>query len=77
MLDKGQSNLLSNFQAHRDLFPTLPTQSRFNRRRNLMFMINWIRRILLSWLDMAQDDHALARSEEAMLPIILASLVGK
>lgn len=58
-----ETDLLSNFQAHRDLFPTLPSQSRFNRRRrNLMFTINCIRRILLSWLDVAQDDQCVIDS---------------
>jgi hypothetical protein len=51
-----ETELLSHWQAHRDLFPHLPGQSRFNRRRrNLMGMTNEIRRVLLSELDIAQD----------------------
>lgn len=58
-----ETELLSNWQSHRDLFPTIPTQSRFNRRRrNLMFVINWIRRLLLSWLDVAQDNQCVIDS---------------
>jgi hypothetical protein len=28
-----ETELLSQWQKHRDLFPVIPTQSRFNRRR--------------------------------------------
>lgn len=58
-----ETELLSNWKPHRDLFPHIPSQSRFNRRRrNLMFIINWIRRILLSWLDVAQDNQCVIDS---------------
>jgi hypothetical protein len=51
-----ETNLLSHWQAHRDLFPQLPSQSRFNRRRrNLALIFNVIRRSLLQVLDVAQD----------------------
>ena len=51
-----ETDLLSNMAAYRALFPHLPAQSRFNRRRrNLMFVMNLIRRILLRQLDLAQD----------------------
>src|ERR671933_821463 len=51
-----ETNLLSHWQAHRDLFPQLPAQSRFNRRRrNLALIFNVIRRSLLQVLDVAQD----------------------
>ena len=51
-----ETDLLSNMAAYRALFPHLPVQSRFNRRRrNLMFVMNLIRRILLQQLDLAQD----------------------
>jgi hypothetical protein len=54
-----ETELLSNMQEHTDLFPCIPSQSRFNRRRrNLMFVINLIRRTILSWLDLAQDPTA-------------------
>ena len=58
-----ETDLLSNWKPHRDLFPHIPSQSRFNRRRrNLMFSINWIRRILLSWIDVAQDNQCVIDS---------------
>ena len=38
------------------LFPNIPTQSRFNRRRrNLMYAFNLIRQIILKSLDISQD----------------------
>ena len=46
-----ETELLSNMRSHRDLFPSIPSQSRCNRRRrNLMYLINLIRQILLSRL---------------------------
>jgi len=58
-----ETELLSNWQSHRDLFPNIPSQSRFNRRRrNLMFIINWIRRLLLSWMDIAYDNQCVIDS---------------
>jgi hypothetical protein len=51
-----ETELLSHFAAHRDLFPKQPSQSRFNRRRrNLMPVFNVIRRAILSILDVAQE----------------------
>lgn len=51
-----ETELLSHMQAHRDLFPVLPSQSRFNRRRrHLMMLMNWMRRRVLATLDVAQD----------------------
>ena len=50
-----ETELIDNWQLHRDLFPNIPERSRFNRRRrNLMFIINIIRRIVLQTLDIAQ-----------------------
>lgn len=58
-----ETELLSNMRSHRDLFPSIPSQSRFNRRRrNLMYLINLIRQILLSRLDLAQDRQCLIDS---------------
>ena len=58
-----ETDMLSNWKSHRDLFPHIPSQSRFNRRRrNLMFIINWIRRLLLSWLDIAQENQCIIDS---------------
>jgi hypothetical protein len=51
-----ETELLSQMQEHRALFPHIPSQSRFNRRRrNLMYAFNLIRRIVLHGLDIAQD----------------------
>ena len=58
-----ETELLSNMQEHTELFPCIPSQSRFNRRRrNLMFVTNLIRRTLLGWLDLAQDRQCLIDS---------------
>lgn len=69
-----ETELLSNWRSHRDLFPKIPSQSRFNRRRrNLMFIINWIRRILLSWIDVAQDNQCVIDSMP--IPVVKFHLV--
>ena len=50
--------LLSEWGRHRDLFPHIPSQSRFNRRRRaLAGAFNLIRRVVLGLLDVAQDRH--------------------
>jgi hypothetical protein len=69
-----ETELLSNWRSHRDLFPHIPSQSRFNRRRrNLMFIFNWIRRILLSWIDVAQDNQCVIDS--LPIPVVKFHLV--
>ena len=51
-----ETELLSFWQDHRDLFPNQPEQSRFNRRRRtLMPVFNLIRQAILRVLDVAQD----------------------
>jgi len=51
-----ETEMLSNWKEHSDLFPHIPSQSRFNRRRrNLMQAFNLIRQAVLSCLDLAQD----------------------
>ena len=51
-----ETEMLSYWQEHRDLFPKVPTQSRFNRRRRaLMQGFNMIRQVILQSLDVAQD----------------------
>jgi hypothetical protein len=53
---RGMCEMLSQWQDHRDLFPIIPTQSRFNRRRRgLMQAFNLIRQVVLQCLDIAQD----------------------
>lgn len=69
-----ETELLSNWRLHQDLFPHIPSQSRFNRRRcHLMFIINWIRRILLSWTDVAQDKQCVIDS--LPIPVVNFHLV--
>lgn len=58
-----ETDLLSNIQAYPTLFPHLPEQSRFNRRRrSLMWMMNVLRRLLLARLDLAQDRQCIIDS---------------
>jgi hypothetical protein len=51
-----ETEMLSFWSDHRDLFPRLPSQSRFNRRRrNLLPLFNLLRRAILRLLDVAQE----------------------
>jgi hypothetical protein len=51
-----ETEMLSRWREHRDLFPNIPSQSRLNRRRrNLTQAFNLIRRVVLRSLDLAQD----------------------
>lgn len=51
-----ETEMLSYWREHRDLFPRIPSQSRFNRRRrNLIQAFNLIRLVVLEMLDLAQD----------------------
>ena len=69
-----ETELLSNMEAYRELFPHLPGQSRFNRRRrNLMYVMNTIRRILLTQLDLAQDGQCVIDS--LPIPVVQFHLV--
>ncbi len=53
-----ETDMLSYWHDHRDLFPNLPSQSRFNRRRrHLMQAFNLIRQAILRVLDLAQDQQ--------------------
>lgn len=53
-----ETELLSHFQEHRDLFPRQPSQSRFNRRRRALAEgVNLIRQAALRLLDVAQDQQ--------------------
>jgi len=54
-----ETTMLSQWREHQDLFPVIPTQSRFNRRRRaLMKAFNIIRESVLKMLDLAQDSQA-------------------
>ena len=58
-----ETEMLSYWQEHRDLFPNIPSQSRFNRRRrNLMLAFNLIRQVVLSYLDLSQDGQCVLDS---------------
>jgi hypothetical protein len=58
-----ETELLSCWKEYRHLFPRLPSQSRFNRRRrNLMQAINLIRQVILRSLDLSQDNQCLIDS---------------
>ncbi len=49
-----ETTLLSNWEEHRDLFPHIPSQSRFNRRRRaLMNAFNFLRQVVLRQLDLS------------------------
>lgn len=69
-----ETEMLSQWQEHRDLFPVIPTQSRFNRRRRgLMQAFNLIRRVVLQCLDVAQDRQCVMDS--LPLPVVQFHLV--
>jgi hypothetical protein len=58
-----ETEMLSYWQEHREMFPNIPSQSRFNRRRrNLMLAFNLIRRSVLQMLDLAQDTQCVIDS---------------
>lgn len=51
-----ETDMLSQWREYPELFPNVPSQSRFNRRRrNLMNAFNLIRQVILKSLDIAQD----------------------
>jgi hypothetical protein len=54
-----ETTLLSNWRERRDLFPHVPSQSRFNRRRRgLMNALNVLRHVILRQLDLSADGQA-------------------
>lgn len=58
-----ETEMLSYWREHRDLFPHIPSQSRFNRRRrNLMLAFNQIRQVVLRLLDWAKDRYCVIDS---------------
>lgn len=51
-----ETEMLAHWREYPDLFPHLPSQSRFNRRRRrLRSAFNLIRRAILDLLDLARD----------------------
>jgi hypothetical protein len=69
-----ETELLSEWAAHRDLFPHQPSRTRFNRRRRaVQGAINELRRLLLAMLDLAQDRQCVIDS--LPIPVIRFHLV--
>ena len=69
-----ETQLLSAFSQHPNLFPILPCQSRFNRRRrNLGTLINRIRQMLLS--DIEGVEQKLCIIDSLPIPVIQFHLV--
>jgi len=69
-----ETEMLSHWREHRKLFPVIPSQSRFNRRRrHLMSSFNLIRRVVLSYLDIAQDRQGVIDS--LPIPVVQFHLV--
>lgn len=51
-----ETELLANFREHQGMFPVIPTQSRYNRRRRQLYQaFNETRRAVLALLDLAWD----------------------
>jgi transposase len=64
-----ETDLLSAWREHRDLFPHQPSQSRFNRRRRqLATAFNWLRRALVQSLELARESYCLIDS--LPLPVV-------
>lgn len=58
-----ETEMLSYWQEHRDLFPIIPSQSRFNRRRrNLHQAFNLIRKVVLQKMPLSDDGHCVIDS---------------
>jgi hypothetical protein len=69
-----ETELLDQWAPYLALFPQFPERSRFNRRRrNLMFAINLIRRVLLEQLDLSQDGQCIIDS--LPIPVVEFHLV--
>jgi hypothetical protein len=69
-----ETEMLSQWKDHGDLFPIVPSQSRFNRRRrNLMQAFNLIRRAVLQTLDLACDRQCVIDS--LPIPVVQFYLV--
>lgn len=69
-----ETNMLSFWSSHRDLFPRLPSQSRFNRRRrNLLPLLNLVRRAILPVLDLAQQRMCHRQLARARCPVPFGS----
>lgn len=69
-----ETEMLSFWREHRDLFPVIPSQSRFNRRRrNLMEAFKLIQHYVLRVLDLATDGYCVIDS--LPVPVVKFHLV--
>lgn len=69
-----ETEWLSHFREHPDLFPHVPSQSRFNRRRRqLMGAVNLIRQIVVQSIDIAHDPQCAIDS--LPIPVVQFHLV--
>ena len=69
-----ETEMLSNWRERRHLFPIIPSQSRFNRRRrHLLQAFNLVRRVVLQMLDLAQDQQCVIDS--IPIPVVQFYLV--
>ncbi len=69
-----ETEMLCHWRDHRNLFPHVPTQSRFNRRRrNLMDGFNLVRQAVLRSLDLAQERQCVIDS--LPVPVVKFHLV--
>ena len=69
-----ETEMLSYWHEHRDMFPDIPSQSRFNRRRrNMMLAFNLVRRSVLRMLDLAQETQSVIDS--LPIPVVQFYLV--
>lgn len=58
-----ETELADHWEPYRELFPHFPERSRFNRRRrNLRLAFNMVRRIILTQLDLSQDQQCVIDS---------------
>jgi hypothetical protein len=71
-----ETDLLRHWHKHRDLFPFLPSQSRFNRRRRQLAQVcKGVRRALLTVLACAQDRQCVIDS--LPVPVLAFHLVPR
>ena len=69
-----ETELIANWGWYRDLFPIIPSRSRFNRRRRALAMsINALRQAMLATLDLAADRQCIIDS--IPIPVIHFHLV--
>ena len=70
-----ETEMLSQWREYHNLFPNIPSQSRFNRRCwNLMYAFKLIHQVILKSLDIAQDRQSAIDS--LPLPVVQFYLVS-